>query len=456
MHVMILYDKDLTPAVLVLVCECDISVWFVLRNMFDKRMLSKLTMSGGPQEYTKKLLLDIDVENIPAKLGGRYTGYNPPYSFNLSVDGPFYYPSCPHMNAQKEMPPEIIDHQDGLGSVGSEAAAMVSPMHDMASAVAAAEEEDCRTEAGDQEEGVPVESDPGHSEAEAAKAAPSVSFASDHSIDGQAPSPMSRRSRGFKMKHIMRLFSPSQQLDSSSKGSPSLPPSTPSPLPSPSPCASPSTAQSQPRRGGGASTAALRDGAGASYRSDLETTTTLPSDGSSDPVWSDRSALRRPSRSHRRESSLSSLESSALLHSSPIEGEFGPHSQRHRSSRSSSNRASKVLSPSGRRRSSSKRHSQHSSSREEKDANPSPTRAASTVTVGLSGRDFMERDAVQQPRAKVKAPKPGESIEHWKARVSYSSADAAASDDLHRQCYSCFASIDNGNSTDGGSFWICF
>ena len=417
--------------------------------MFDKRMLSKLTMSGGSQEYMKKLLLDIDIENIPAKLGGRYTGYNPPYSFNLSVDGPFFYPGCPYMTARNALPAEINENQNALVSeADSDATASVSPLHD---AAAAAEEEDCRTEAGEQ-----ADSGPSLSEAEAAARGSSVSFAADDSSKGTASSPLGRRSRGFKMKHIMRLFSPSHQSDSSSKGSPSLLPPSHSPLPSPSPSQSQSQQRQWQRQSGGAGTATPRENrAVPSYRSDLDTATTLPSDGSSDPAWSHKSGLRRPSRSHRRESSLSSLESSALPYSSPIAGEFGQHSQRQqRSSRGSSQRtSSRVHSPSEKRRSSSRRHSQHSSSREEKE-DRSP---ANTVTVGLSGRDSRDRDPVQQPpRAKVKAPKPGESIEHWKARVNYSSVDAAASDDLHRQCYSCFASIDNGNSTDGGSLWICF
>eukprot|EP01037_Dinobryon_pediforme_P019519 gene19519-19950_t len=75
------------------------SVWFVLRNMFDKRMLQKLTMSGGRQEYLKKLLLDMEMDSIPVQLGGRYSGYNTPFTFDLSSSGPFYYSSCPYLSS---------------------------------------------------------------------------------------------------------------------------------------------------------------------------------------------------------------------------------------------------------------------------------------------------------------------------------------------------------------------
>ena len=477
--------------------------------MFDKRLLQTLTMSGGRQEYLKKLLLDMEMDSIPVQRGGRYSGYNTPFTFDLSSSGPFYYSSCPYLSS-----------------------AVVAPI------ATRSKEEDEQTEVVDSE------SSPQHGSSSFCREKLSLTEDSSEIFSREVTSPVLTghaeltRSKSFKMKHIMRIFNPSSQSSSeSSRAASSLPPS---PLAVHSPSTfSPLTAahRNLPQRQ--RPTDALdsqHERLMSSGRSDLETTT-LPSDNSSDAAWGARQPHpRRPSRSHsrRRESSLSSLDSSALS-PLPSDPDLGKTSHRHRSSgsRGSSHRSRRSLAASAsggtpcasssasvaasepsedRRRSSRKNRDEKISEGSQRLA---ANHAGNTVAVGLGGLNRMLRaegkaavvqqeadsslgslrmeaaaaaaaadeaegpggevDAAEQVRKardqerrrrdrakeksrllKVKAPRPGESIEQWKARVDYSSASAAASSgSFQRQCYSFFSYIDVGDTPATASSWWC-
>mmetsp|Transcript_12472 Transcript_12472/g.17115 ORF Transcript_12472/g.17115 Transcript_12472/m.17115 type:complete len:505 (+) Transcript_12472:3-1517(+) len=407
------------------------SVWFILKNMLDKRILNKLTMSGSKSDYMKKLLLDVDMHSIPAKLGGHYTGYNTPYEFNLGPDGPFHSASTINVdNIDTEGTSSVASYSErDVGNI------TIQPSY---SNVSATSDLILTDDFATWDEG---SVNPLLQSTEVDDGGASIKAASD-----SAERTIKKRSKSFKMKSILRLFSPS----TSSK-------SQPQPQESPS------------------------------GRSDMDATiTTLPSDSSTAEAPAepeDLSPTRRFLRHHN--------DSSSVDTSSPSQMTSHSHRHHHSSSSRASSRASRrplvgeEEVPSERRRSSGRRSLAQSV------ANTNNNHAGNTVTVGGLGRDRLssrrevadtthhsaaeeassvrsqpEKDR-QRPRDRrlrssssrmSSAPRPGESIEQWKTRVNYSSAAAAAasSADLHRQCYSCFAAIDTGEAADMGTSWFCF
>jgi hypothetical protein len=84
-----------------------------------------------------------------------------------------------------------------------------------------------------------------------------------------------------------------------------------------------------------------------------------------------------------------------------------------------------------------------------------PHRIAESNALEAGAGKSRERGREKHERS-AKAPRPGESIEHWKARVNYSSASASAASggELHRSCYSWFTFMDSSSSNSGS--WFCF
>jgi len=402
--------------------------------MLDKRILNKLTMSGSKSDYMKKLLLDIDIHSIPAKLGGHYTGYNTPYVFNLRPDGPFH--SASTMNT------ENID-TEATSSVASEG---VIPIQTSLSNVSAANESILSDESAAWDEGYvnPLLLESAVLEGDVAT--------STKTTTDSAEKTLKKRSKSFKMKNILRLFSPSS---TSSKSQP--------------------LSQESP-----------------SGRSDMDTT--LPSDCSTitskeaPPIIEDLSSPAR----------LFLHNDSSSVDTSPSHIASRSHrSHKHHHHSSSSSRASSRSSrhqllaedesiASDRRRSSSRRSQAQSTG-----TTANNNHAGNTVTVGGLGRDRLSsnreaqvhhstvvsedarsvRSRPEKDRTRLRdrrlltskmsssapPPRPGESIEQWKTRVNYSGAAAASSSaDLHRNCYSCFTAIDTGEAAGMGTFWFCF
>jgi CRAL/TRIO domain len=74
------------------------TLWVFLKTLLDASTIAKVTINGsGWMDVISK---EVPVTSIPASIGGKYDGYNKPYEFNISRDGPFYYPGMPIAHEQ--------------------------------------------------------------------------------------------------------------------------------------------------------------------------------------------------------------------------------------------------------------------------------------------------------------------------------------------------------------------
>lgn len=71
--------------------------------------LAKINLCGN--DYMTHLEGDMDIENIPTLMGGKFDLYNEPYYFNTQKDGPLWYEGC-----EKDAEPYLVQRDERLKS----------------------------------------------------------------------------------------------------------------------------------------------------------------------------------------------------------------------------------------------------------------------------------------------------------------------------------------------------
>lgn len=65
------------------------TIWFFVKGMLDENTIRKITISGS--DFLDVVKGEVPLDSIPTRIGGKYTGANIPFVFDLSDRGPFYY-----------------------------------------------------------------------------------------------------------------------------------------------------------------------------------------------------------------------------------------------------------------------------------------------------------------------------------------------------------------------------
>eukprot|EP01038_Epipyxis_sp_PR26KG_P007109 gene7109-9701_t len=78
------------------------TIWFVIKPLLDANIISKLIISNA-NDSMSNLTKDVNLQNIPARVGGLNDEYNTPFTFDLSKNGPFYYDDFPYINSSSIM-----------------------------------------------------------------------------------------------------------------------------------------------------------------------------------------------------------------------------------------------------------------------------------------------------------------------------------------------------------------
>jgi len=65
------------------------TIWFFVKNLIDENTQKKVTINSS--DYMDMLLKECPIESVPARVGGKYTGDNRFFLFDVSENGPHYY-----------------------------------------------------------------------------------------------------------------------------------------------------------------------------------------------------------------------------------------------------------------------------------------------------------------------------------------------------------------------------
>lgn len=66
------------------------TIWFFVKNLLDENTIKKVTITST--DHMSLILEECPISSIPKAVGGTYEGYNRPFVFDTSNQGPFYYP----------------------------------------------------------------------------------------------------------------------------------------------------------------------------------------------------------------------------------------------------------------------------------------------------------------------------------------------------------------------------
>ena len=70
-------------------------IWVMIKGFLDANTLSKISLNGS--EFIKALKDEITYDSIPHEVGGGFFGSNKSFDFDISENGPLWYPGAPSL-----------------------------------------------------------------------------------------------------------------------------------------------------------------------------------------------------------------------------------------------------------------------------------------------------------------------------------------------------------------------
>lgn len=74
-------------------------LWYFIKGMLDANTLTKISLNGS--NYLSLIRDEIPHDSIPAEIGGGFVGANLEFDFDISPQGPLYYPGAPLQKARR-------------------------------------------------------------------------------------------------------------------------------------------------------------------------------------------------------------------------------------------------------------------------------------------------------------------------------------------------------------------